>query len=327
MTVAGPLGAQFLLWEYAVAVACRVIGVDPFAEPDVGESRESTAALLRSEEGTAPTVLRRPPELVEGAVEVHAPEGGLRGARTLAEALETLLVDVQDGGYLAVLAYLSRQGDAAAAGLRPLLAARGAEVRKRAVPVTFGWGPRYLHTAGQYHKGGPPSGTFLQITGAVTEDVPVPGGRTPWANCNWRRRSATCASCARWGAPPSGSTFATGRRASRSSPGRSAEPASPAGTDAGRPVPSGMRPRRSREMVADALSLLKRWGPGGNGVRIRRTDARRGAGLGAAGEGLPRELRRPRRAGRQGPPAVGAAGGGPQPGWAGSTCPSPPAAC
>ncbi|MCP9947926.1 hypothetical protein LUX33_05495 [Actinomadura madurae] len=175
VTVAGPLGAQFLLWEYAVAVACRVIGVDPFAEPDVGESRESTAALLRSEEGTAPTVLRRPPELVEGAVEVHAPEGGLRGARTLAEALETLLVDVQDGGYLAVLAYLSRQGDAAAAGLRPLLAARGAEVRKRAVPVTFGWGPRYLHTAGQYHKGGPPSGTFLQITGAVTEDVPVPG--------------------------------------------------------------------------------------------------------------------------------------------------------
>ncbi|SPT56626.1 glucose-6-phosphate isomerase [Actinomadura madurae] len=175
VTVAGPLGAQFLLWEYAVAVACRVIGVDPFAEPDVGESRESTAALLRSEEGTAPTVLRRPPELVEGAVEVHAPEGGLRGARTLAEALETLLEDVRDGGYLAVLAYLSRQGDAAAAGLRPLLAARGSEVRKRAVPVTFGWGPRYLHTAGQYHKGGPPGGTFLQITGAVAEDVPVPG--------------------------------------------------------------------------------------------------------------------------------------------------------
>ncbi|MFB4309987.1 glucose-6-phosphate isomerase [Actinomadura sp. GTD37] len=175
VSVAGPLGAQFLLWGFAVAVAARVIGVDPFGDPDAGESRESTAALLRSEEGAAPTVVRRPPELVEGAVELHAPEDALRGARTLAEALETLLADVPDGGYLAVLAYLDRAGDAAAAGLRPLLAARGGKVRRRPAPVTFGWGPRYLHTAGQYHKGGPPNGAFLQITGAVTGDVAVPG--------------------------------------------------------------------------------------------------------------------------------------------------------
>ncbi|MFG1853066.1 glucose-6-phosphate isomerase [Actinomadura geliboluensis] len=175
VSVAGPLGAQFLLWEYAVAVAARVIGVDPFGEPDVAQSRESTAALLRSEEGTAPTVVRRPPELVEGAVEVHASEDALRGAKTLTEALETVLADVPGGGYLAVLAYLDRRGDAVAAALRPLLAARGAEVRRSPAPVTFGWGPRYLHTAGQYHKGGPLNGAFLQITGAVTTDVPVPG--------------------------------------------------------------------------------------------------------------------------------------------------------
>ncbi|MFA1547291.1 glucose-6-phosphate isomerase [Actinomadura chokoriensis] len=175
VSVAGPLGAQFLLWEYAVAVACRVIGVNPFDAPDVRESRESTAALLRSEEGAAPTVVRRPPELVEGAVEVHAPEDALGGARTLAEALETLVADVPDGGYLAVLAYLDRSGDAAAAGLRPLLARLGGTARRHPAPVTFGWGPRYLHAAGQYHKGGPPNGAFLQITGAVTDDVPVPG--------------------------------------------------------------------------------------------------------------------------------------------------------
>ncbi|WP_396448747.1 glucose-6-phosphate isomerase [Actinomadura sp.] len=175
ISVAGPLGAQFLLWEYAVAVACRVIGVNPFDEPDTAESRASTAALLRSEEGAAPTVVRRPPELVEGAVEVHAPEDALRGARTLAEALEAFLADVPDGGYLAVLAFLDRSGDAAAAGLRPLLAARGAQLRRRPAPVTFGWGPSHLHTTGQYHKGGPLNGAFLQITGAVTGDVPVPG--------------------------------------------------------------------------------------------------------------------------------------------------------
>ncbi|MWA00362.1 glucose-6-phosphate isomerase [Actinomadura sp. LD22] len=175
VSVAGPLGAQFLLWEYAVAVAARVIGVDPFAEPDTGESRDSTAALLRSEEGAAPTVVRRPPALVSDAVEVHAPEESLRGAKTLGEALETVLEDVPDRGYLAVLAYLDRAGDAAAAGLRPLLAARGARLRRNPVPVTFGWGPRYLHATGQYHKGGPPNGTFLQVTGSVTADVPVPG--------------------------------------------------------------------------------------------------------------------------------------------------------
>ncbi|WP_141586085.1 glucose-6-phosphate isomerase [Actinomadura sp. WMMA1423] len=179
VSVAGPLGAQFLLWEYAVAVACRVIGADPFSEPDTGESRDSTAALLRPEEGAAPTVVHRPPELVEGAVEVHAPEGALRGAQTLAEALDTVLEDVQDGGYLALLVYLDRAGDAAAAGLRPLLAARGAKVRKHPAPVTFGWGPRYLHGAGQYHKGGPANGAFLQVTGAVGGDVPVPD--TPYS--------------------------------------------------------------------------------------------------------------------------------------------------
>ncbi|MFD0690493.1 glucose-6-phosphate isomerase [Actinomadura fibrosa] len=175
VSVAGPLGAQFLLWEYATAVAARVMGVDPFAEPDVGASEESTAALLRSEEGTAPTVVHRAPELVSGAVEVYAPGDLLRGADTLTDALETLLEAVPDHGYLAVLAYLDRLGEAGAAELRPLLAARCARLRKRAAPVTFGWGPRHLHTTGQYHKGGPQNGVFLQITGAVATDVPVPG--------------------------------------------------------------------------------------------------------------------------------------------------------
>ncbi|MFD0900497.1 glucose-6-phosphate isomerase [Actinomadura sediminis] len=175
VSVAGPLGAQFLLWECAVAVAARVLGVDPFGEPDVHESAESIAALLRSEEGTAPTVVRRPPVLVEGAVEVHAREDALKGAATLAGVLEAVVEAAPDGGYLGVLAYLDARADAEAAGLRPLLAARAAKVRRRPVPVTFGWGPRHLHTTGQYHKGGPRNGAFLQVTGAVRTDLPVPG--------------------------------------------------------------------------------------------------------------------------------------------------------
>jgi glucose-6-phosphate isomerase len=72
-------------------------------------------------------------------------------------------------GYLAIMAYLDRAGDGAVAKLRDALAARTTH------PVTFGWGPRFLHSTGQYHKGGPQTGVFLQITGAVQRDVEVPG--------------------------------------------------------------------------------------------------------------------------------------------------------
>ena len=67
------------------------------------------------------------------------------------------------------MAYLDRWSDAAAAQLRPLLASATGR------PVTFGWGPRFLHSTGQYHKGGPQHGSFLQITGVVTDDLAVPG--------------------------------------------------------------------------------------------------------------------------------------------------------
>ncbi|XVQ07860.1 glucose-6-phosphate isomerase [Spirillospora sp. CA-255316] len=175
LSVTGPLGAQFLLWQYAAAVAGRVIGVNPFACPDVRESRDNAAALLRAEEGVSPTVIARPPALVSGAVEVHGPEELLGGARTLTDALEAVLADVPERGYLAVMAYLDRWGDPDAGGLRSLLAERGAAVRRAPVPVTFGWAPRCLPATGQYHKGGPPNGTFVQVTGHVADDVPVPG--------------------------------------------------------------------------------------------------------------------------------------------------------
>ncbi|MFG2001222.1 glucose-6-phosphate isomerase [Spirillospora sp. NPDC048911] len=174
LSVAGPLGAQFLLWEYATAVAGRVLGVNPFDEPDVQASKDNTAALLRAEEGTAPTVVRTAPALVEGAVEVHGRDESLKGVKDLAGVFEAVLAAAPDHGYLAVMAYLDRFGDASAAGLRSLLAERGAELRKRAAPVTFGWGPRFLHSTGQFHKGGPRNGTFLQITGAVKNDIAVP---------------------------------------------------------------------------------------------------------------------------------------------------------
>jgi glucose-6-phosphate isomerase len=175
LTVTGPLGAQFLLWEYAVAVAGRVLGINPFDQPNVQESKDNTAALLRVEEGGAPTVINTAPVMVSGAVEVHGPDTLLKGAKDLRGALEAILEAAPDRGYLAVMAYLDRIGEADAAGVRPLLAELSGNLRKNPVPVTFGWGPRFLHSTGQYHKGGPQNGAFLQVTGVVGEDVPVPG--------------------------------------------------------------------------------------------------------------------------------------------------------
>ncbi|GAA2737088.1 glucose-6-phosphate isomerase [Actinocorallia aurantiaca] len=175
ITVRGPLGAQFLLWEYATAVAGRVLGVNPFDQPDVQEAKDNTGALLKAaEEGGAAALTAGEPDLVSGSVEIHA--GGALKADTLPEALDELIALVPDHGYLAVMAYLDRTGDdAGAAALRGLLAARSERARGGPAHVTFGWGPRFLHSTGQYHKGGPQNGVFLQLTGVVERDVPVPG--------------------------------------------------------------------------------------------------------------------------------------------------------
>ena len=165
-TVDGPLGAQFLVWEYATAVAGRVIGIDPFNQPNVAESKANTSALLE-ESGDGP-LPEGEPVLVDGAVAVYGDPAGLGGATDLRSALDALLAAVPAGGYLAVMAYLDRLADARAADLRRVLAQRISQ------QVTFGWGPRFLHSTGQFHKGGPQVGAYLQITGAVTDDLDVP---------------------------------------------------------------------------------------------------------------------------------------------------------
>jgi glucose-6-phosphate isomerase len=159
VAVNGPLGAQFLAWEYATAIAGQVIGINPFDQPNVAESKENTSRIL----AYGPPA-KHDPSFVEGHVRVYGSSAG-----TLEDALGLLLADVDPSGYLAVMAYLDRFGDLAVASLREVLAAAIDR------PVTFGWGPRFLHSTGQYHKGGPPRGSFLQITGAVADDLAVPG--------------------------------------------------------------------------------------------------------------------------------------------------------
>ncbi len=161
-TVHGNLGQQFLLWEYATAVSGRLLGIDPFDQPDVESAKVAARALLDDQPEPAA------PDFVDGPVHVFATEGLLHGESTVAGAVAALLAAVPARGYLAVMAYLDRERDGHVASVRGPLA------RRLERPVTFGWGPRFLHSTGQFHKGGPPVGAFLQITGLVRRDLEVP---------------------------------------------------------------------------------------------------------------------------------------------------------
>lgn len=102
-------------------------------------------------------------------VEVRGSAGLLDGVTSLDAAVDALLGRLAPNGYLAVMAYLDREGpDASLADVRVPLE------RRTERPTTFGWGPRFLHSTGQYHKGGPAQGVYLQITGAAAEDLPIP---------------------------------------------------------------------------------------------------------------------------------------------------------
>jgi len=165
VVVTGALGAQMLLWEVATATAGRLLGINPFDQPDVESAKQAARSML---EGPARTT---PPDFTDGPVEVRALGGDWLGdASTLAEAVTALLGQVDDEqGYVAVMAYLDRIRDGSLAEIRGTLAHR---VRR---PVTFGWGPRFLHSTGQFHKGGPAQGVYLQVTDVPDEDLDVPG--------------------------------------------------------------------------------------------------------------------------------------------------------
>ncbi len=161
--VSGSLGAQLITWEYATAVAGRLLGIDPFDQPDVESAKMAARGLLDSPPVPAP------PIFVDGGIEVRT-TGDVRPAEpTVASALAALLSAVGDHGYLAVQAYLDRPANPLLPSIRDDLAARVGR------PVTFGWGPRFLHSTGQYHKGGPETGAFLQILSDGGDDLQIPG--------------------------------------------------------------------------------------------------------------------------------------------------------
>jgi glucose-6-phosphate isomerase len=173
MSVTGSLGGQFLLWETAVALAGRLLGINPFDQPDVESAKQATRDLLTEvgSGGSSGSAEGDAPVLTDGPVEVRVAGDAswLGDPATLGAALQALVDATPDAGYIAIQAYLDRLDDASFATLRPELA------KATGLQVTFGWGPRFLHSTGQYHKGGHQNGAFLQVTGSVADDLAIPG--------------------------------------------------------------------------------------------------------------------------------------------------------
>ncbi|MGZ0710989.1 glucose-6-phosphate isomerase (plasmid) [Coraliomargarita sp. W4R53] len=160
--ISGSLGAQLIVWEYATAIAGQMLGINPFDQPDVESAKIATRGLLDAR--PAPTA----PAFVVDGVEVRVSDPALAVSGTVAGVLDALWAQLPADGYVSVQAYVNRLVLDRLQGLRELVAADSGR------PATFGWGPRFLHSTGQFHKGGPANGVFLQILEQTDVDLEIP---------------------------------------------------------------------------------------------------------------------------------------------------------
>ena len=142
------LGAEFFRWEFATAVAGAVLGIHPFDQPNVQAAKDMTERVLAE----------------------YQVSGKLPNAETEA-SFGGLMSDVRQGDYLAIMAYIRQTPEAD----RALEALRRKVVERYGIATTLGYGPRFLHSTGQLHKGGPNSGLFVQIVAGHEKDSPIPG--------------------------------------------------------------------------------------------------------------------------------------------------------
>jgi len=160
LSVIGELGEHFLFWEWVTALMSAGLAIDPFNQPNVTEAKEATSKVLQDWGNTLPALQA---SAIDDYVEIFG------DGNTLTAALKNLIATTDADGYIAIMAYLDRRDDSAISELRSILS------KKSGRPVSFGWGPRFLHSTGQFHKGGQQNGSFLQITGTTKMDYSIPG--------------------------------------------------------------------------------------------------------------------------------------------------------
>jgi len=162
------VAGEFFRWELATATAGAILGVNPFDEPDVARAKENTARLLA--QWTRTRRLPQWPAVAEEDGIVLMSKASPKPA-SVAEGITTHLAQAEPADYVAIQAYLEPSAEIR----RPLQAVRALLRDRLRTATTLGFGPRYLHSTGQLHKGGPPSGLFIQITGADKEELAIPG--------------------------------------------------------------------------------------------------------------------------------------------------------
>jgi glucose-6-phosphate isomerase len=165
------LGAEFVRWEVATAALGIILGVNPFDQPDVAEAKTATEAVLTEFRRDGAYQARTPTIAERGLAAYGDPLVAGGTSPSVADAVRSLLGTTRGGDYAAVLAFLPPDPGvtAALADLRRIIG------DGLGVATTAGIGPRYLHSTGQLHKGGPNTGVFLLLTADPQRDLPIPG--------------------------------------------------------------------------------------------------------------------------------------------------------
>ncbi len=176
------IGEEFMRWEIASATAAAVLGVDPFTQPGVQESKDNTSRIL-AEFARSKKLPTQTPLAEKGKLALFS--GGtagdaLKGKHDFREIIGAFVNLAKPGDYFATTAYVSPNPTVD----KELATIRKAVIERFGIATTFGYGPRCLHSTGQLHKGGPNTGLFLLITQDHREPVAIPGAPYDFAQLN-----------------------------------------------------------------------------------------------------------------------------------------------
>jgi transaldolase/glucose-6-phosphate isomerase len=173
------LGQEFFRWEIATATAGAILGINAFDQPNVQESKDNTNRLLTMvrEQGKLPEAK---PSLIQDPLKLYFAEKGA----TAPDMLRLFLAEARPGDYLALMAYITENS----ANGKTLEDIRSILQDHLHIVTTLGYGPRFLHSTGQFHKGGPNTGLYLQLTADDVEDVAIPGA--PYTFGTFKRAQA-----------------------------------------------------------------------------------------------------------------------------------------
>jgi hypothetical protein len=164
------LGGQFFLWEMATAVAGHRLGINPFDQPNVEAAKELARKMVNAYQRAGQLPLLEPTLRTEGIAVYADPKSGATNPESPRDALDMILTEAQPGAYIALQAYIQPTPET-----DQTLSALRTQIRNQThLATTLGYGPKFLHSTGQLHKGDSGQGVFIQLTSDSSQDIPIP---------------------------------------------------------------------------------------------------------------------------------------------------------